>query len=232
MKGVYVFKQNNEVLLKGENLITFYGESFFLNRCINDTYNPIQYIAIGNAESIPLRSDTVLGNETLRKTCVKEADLKEKAVKLTCSFTASDIVGTTEIGVYCSNKDRTPVLISHDNFERIEDNLLNNLSGTVEVEYTFFFSTSTTRTGWIKLNEYENVYYLYEPSNVRGVIEDDVNGYTSRLDISGVENNPASYYYDSKSTRNLYIHTVDGNDPNNRKILIQTNEDNTEDWIE
>lgn len=225
MKGVYAFKQNNEVLFQGENLITFYGESFFLNRCINDLYNPIQYIAIGNAESVPLRTDTKLGNETLKKTCIKEANLNGKSVKLTCSFTASDIVGTTEIGVYCSNQNNDLVLISHDIFERIENNLLTNLSGSVEVEYSFLFSTSTTRTGWNKLSNYDNVYYLYEPSNVVGVVEDKVNGYTKRLNVSGVENNPSSYYYDSTNTRNLYIHTTDSTNPNNKQMLIETKED-------
>lgn len=225
---MYVFKQDGKILLEGENLITFYGESFFLNRCINDKYNPIQYIAIGNAESIPLRTDTVLGNETLRKTCFKQVDSYKKAVKLTCSFTASDIVGTTEIGVYCSNQERTLILISHDIFERIESSLLTNLSGTVEVEYSFLFTTATTRNDWNKLSGYENVYYLYEPSNVVGVVEDKVNGYSTKLDINGVEDNLASYYYDSSMTRNLYIHTTDGKDPATKQILIQTKEDNME----
>lgn len=181
---------------------------------------------------MPLRTDTSLGNETSRKTCLKEADLENKAVKLTCSFTASEIVGTTEIGVYCTNRDKSVVLISHDIFDRIENSLINNLSGSVEVEYTFLFTTATTRTGWIKLENYQNVYYMYEPSNVTGVVEDDVNGYTARVDIKGVEDNPSSYYYDSSATRNLYIHTVDDENPNNKKILIQTKEDNKEVSIE
>lgn len=170
----------------------------------------------------------MLGNETSRKTCIKEADLQNKSVKLTCSFNASEIVGTTEIGVYCTNQSKSVVLISHDIFEKIENSLINNLSGSVEVEYTFLFTTSTTRKGWVKLENYQNVYYIYEPSNVTGVIEEDVNGYTARTDIASVENNKSSYYYDSTNTRNLYIHTMDDENPNNQKMLIQTNEDNKE----
>ncbi len=170
----------------------------------------------------------MLGNETSRKTCIKEADLQNKSVKLTCSFNASEIVGTTEIGVYCTNQSKSVVLISHDIFEKIENSLINNLSGSVEVEYTFLFTTSTTRKGWVKLENYQNVYYIYEPSNVTGVIEEDVNGYTARTDIASVENNKSSYYYDSTNTRNLYIHTMDDENPNNQKMLIQTKEDNKE----
>ena len=170
----------------------------------------------------------MLGNETSRKTCIKEADLQNKSVKLTCSFNASEIVGTTEIGVYCTNQSKSVVLISHDIFEKIENSLINNLSGSVEVEYTILFTTSTTRKGWVKLENYQNVYYIYEPSNVTGVIEEDVNGYTARTDIASVENNKSSYYYDSTNTRNLYIHTMDDENPNNQKMLIQTKEDNKE----
>ena len=72
------------------------------------------------------------------------------------------------------------------------------------------------------------MYYIYEPSNVTGVIEEDVNGYTARTDIASVENNKSSYYYDSTNTRNLYIHTMDDENPNNQKMLIQTKEDNKE----
>lgn len=221
IKGTYIFKQEGEIIFKGENIITFYGESFFLNRCINDSYNPIQYIAIGNANSVPLRTDTKLGNETSRKTCIKEADLQNKQVKLSCSFTASEIVGTTEIGVVCLNSNDVSVLISHDTFEKINEGLLTNLTGSVEVEYSFQFSTSTIRTGWSLLEGKNYTYYLYEPSNVCGVIENGVNGYKQVSNKDLVESNNASYSYDSK-TKNIYIHTVNNSNPNGEEILVQT----------
>lgn len=223
IKGVYSFKQDGCIIFEGSNLITFYGESFFLNRCINNSYNPIRYIGIGNGESIPLRTDTSLGNETVKRTCIKIADLSHKLVKLTCSFTASEIVGTTEIGVYAKNKDDKDILISHDLFDKIDSRLLNNLSGSVEVEYDFYFSTSTRRTGWIPLEGYSNVYYLYEPNNVVGVIEDDVTGYHRQLNKVNVRDNSGSYYYDT-ITQNIYIHTSDGLNPVNHNILVQTKE--------
>ena len=217
IKGTYLFKQKDNIILRGENLITFLGECFFLNRCINDSYDPIQYIVIGNAESIPLRTDSKLGNETSRKTCVKEADLINKCVKLTASFSASDIVGTTEIGV-ANDK----ILISHDIFEKIDNKLLTNLLGTVEVEYTFQFSTSTIKTGWIPVGgNYPHVYYLYEPNQVIGVTENNTTGYRKLNSKEDVESHTASYYYDV-TTQNIYIHTLDNGNPNDEVILIET----------
>ena len=41
IKGSYVFRQNGEIILRGNNLITFQGESFFLNRPINNNFNSL-----------------------------------------------------------------------------------------------------------------------------------------------------------------------------------------------
>ena len=61
---------NTTAVISGENLITLFGESFFMNRCINDEFNPIKYIALGNASNNPKKTDMKLGNETNRKVCV------------------------------------------------------------------------------------------------------------------------------------------------------------------
>lgn len=227
IKGTYVFKQGNNIIFEGENLITFFGESFFLNRCINDAYNPIQYLALGNAESIPLRSDTKLGNETVRKTCTKDSDLYEKQVLLKASFTSTEVVGATEIGVYASNQQDNIILISHDTFDKIKSELLINLTGTVEVEYTFQFTTSTVKTGWQELANYPNVYYAYEPSTIIGVAEDK-NGYVNVANKEKLLTQKAGYYYDN-TTQNIYIRpTTDSIHPDNLTILLQTKEGGSE----
>ena len=130
-------------------------------------------------------------------------------------------MGSTEIGVSCLNSDGNSVLISHDTFEKVNNTLLTNLTGSIEVEYTFQFSTSTIRTGWTKLENKSYTYYLYEPSVVIGVTENETTGYQRVSSKDLVDNNNASYYYDSFQ-QNIYIHTKDNTNPNDEKILLQT----------
>ncbi|WP_042693414.1 hypothetical protein [Methanobrevibacter oralis] len=44
---------NEEFIVSGENIITLLGESFFLNRAINEYFSPIQYIVIGDGINKP-----------------------------------------------------------------------------------------------------------------------------------------------------------------------------------
>ena len=78
IKGSYTFKiplKNGTVkLIQGNNLITFFGTSFFLNRAINEEFNTIKYIVLGNGTNTPHIMDEVLGNETIRKECSSSVD--------------------------------------------------------------------------------------------------------------------------------------------------------------
>lgn len=221
VKGEYCFKKDGEVFFKGENLITTMGEYFFLNRCINEEYNPMKYIVIGNGSNTPTKDDNNLGSETRRVNAVKTADLYNKRVKLTCSFDAKDIYGITEIGV--ANED---ILISHDVFEKIDENFLSGMTGSVDVDYTFQLTTSTIRSNWEKLTGYNNVYFIDEPNTVKGVSEyDNNNGYRKVTSINDVEETPASYYYD-KTKSQLYVrvnNTVKdgGFTPNDFEMVVQ-----------
>ena len=47
------------------NLITLLGESFLMNRLINDRLQPIQYIALGKGTARPQKKDTRLGKQTI-----------------------------------------------------------------------------------------------------------------------------------------------------------------------
>ena len=223
--GHYKFKNKNKIILEGDNLITFYGEIFLLNRCINDDFKPLQYLVLGNGKNIPLKTDRQLGNETCRHECYKQADINTNSIVLTNSFTGEEIRGITEIGVATDD-----FLISHDVFEKIDNSIISNLLGTIEVEYTFTFKTTTTRKDWTLADGYTKTYFVYEPSFVSGVFEDGKHGYISLNSKNDVEQNPASYYYNS-FTNNLYIHPKrrsDGVelDPNLLNISIQTSYNN------
>lgn len=130
VKGSYVFKVGNKVFRK-DNLITLFGESFFLNRMINNAFSPVEYILIGNSSQTPSISDMRLGNETVKKKCFKSVDLDRKEIVLTCNCEVREIENSSEIGVSNGN-----ILISHDVYELPEGFITPGVD-TVEVRYTF-----------------------------------------------------------------------------------------------
>ena len=215
--GEYCFKipittmfLNTSIEIKGTNLITSLGESFFLQRCIDDTLNPIEYIVIGNGVNAPTKKDQSLGNETRRENTVKEVDTDNKRLILTSSFTTNDLIGITEIGVMnTSSDDREEILISHDTFyeDTLSEDFLSGVVGQVQVQYIFQFSTSQIKSGWQKVDGTNNVYYAYEPNKVKSVM-DNTNSYgLSKVNnVESVERTVNSYYYDANVTNNIYIH--------------------------
>lgn len=217
IKGHYCFKQDGEILFEGDNLITLLGESFFLNRAINNQFEPIQYIVLGTGSTRPKKTDIELSYLTAKKKVSTSVDLNSKQIILNATFEANEVINTSEIGV--SNDD---VLISHDIFNRIGADFLNNSIGKVDVEYTFKLTTGAVRKDFIKSDNYDYVYWIAEPTQVVGVSEEDTqSGYRNVGSIADVESNAASYYY-SRDTKNLYVHTSNNNNPNLMNIIIET----------
>lgn len=217
IKGHYRFKQNGEILFEGDNLITLLGESFFLNRAINNQFEPIQYIVLGTGSTRPKKTDVELSNLTAKKKVTTSVDLNTKQIILAASFEANEVINTSEIGVANDN-----ILISHDIFNRISSDFLSNSLGKVDVEYTFKLTTGAVRKDFILSENYENVYWIAEPAQVVGVSEEETqSGYRNVESIANVESTAASYYY-SRNTKNLYIHTSNNNNPNLMNIIIET----------
>ena len=206
---------NTSIKVKSHNIITVFGESFFLNRAINDNFDPIQYICLGNGKNKANKNDIQLGNETIRKKCVKNVNLDKKQIILNANFPVKDIYGTSEIGVHNGK-----VLISHDLYEKLDENFLTPTIGDVTVTYVFQFSTGTYKTGWKTATSTTNTYYVAEPNTVIGVSENEGNAYRRVNSKTLVDSTNGSFWYDS-DTSNLYIHTVDGTDPNNKEIIVQ-----------
>jgi hypothetical protein len=208
---------NTSCKVHGENIITLLGESFFMNRCINDEFNPIKYIALGAANSIPRKSDAHLGAESARRICVCIADINLKQIRLNAKFDAKEIIGTSEIGVF---NDR--FMISHDKFNKIDDSFLN-ISGEVDIEYVFQFTTGALKGGW-KESTQAHVFYIPEPNNVIGVCEKASNyWYRPATNLNQLNTTRGLYYYD-KPSRNLYIRpkndvTLAGLE--NKEIVVQ-----------
>ena len=222
IKGHYTIKCGEKVI-RGNNLITLLGESFFMNRSVNNEFEPIQYIVLGTSSIKATKSDVNLGNETVRKKCVSEVNLNAKQIILYCSCTASEILGISEIGV--ANNE---ILISHDVFEAINEEFITDNIDSVEINYTFDLQSASQRTGWQYYtgrddDEVNNIYYIVEETTVTGVTEKDSNsGYRSVNSIDSLKLYTGAYYYDD-ITDTLFIRTTKNDDPNNYKILIGYN---------
>ena len=207
--------------IKKHNLITLLGESFLMNRLINDRLQPIQYIALGKGTARPQKKDTRLGKQTIRKTCNTEVDLTNKQLILSCDFEAKEILDTTEIGVI-TNDD---ILITHDLYETITSTILGNSTSSIHLEYNIIFTTGGIRSQWKTSTTQNNILYTYEPNKVVNVIEYNTNsGYVKVNSLNDLKTTKGAYYYDIAS-KNLYIRTTKNNTLNNisdMEIIVQT----------
>ena len=202
IKGSYIFKQKDKIILEGNNLITLLGESFFMNRAVNQHFEPIKYIMLGSSNARPKKSDVNLGNLTVKKQVASSVDLNNKRIILEATFEAGEVLGTCEIGV--ANDD---VLISHDIYEKMTSSFLEDSIGEVDVTYTFEITTGNIRKDFNKVADKNYTYWIAEPALVVGVTEKDTNsGLRVVSSIEDVESTVGSYYY-SIQTKNLYIHT-------------------------
>ena len=217
IKGSYIFKQEDKIILEGNNLITLLGESFFMNRAVNQHFEPIKYIMLGSSNARPKKSDVNLGNLTVKKQVASSVDLNNKRIILEATFEAGEVLGTCEIGV--ANDD---VLISHDIYEKMTSSFLEDSIGEVDVTYTFEITTGSIRKDFNKVADKNYTYWIAEPSMVVGVTEKDTNsGLRVVSSIEDVESTVGSYYY-SIQTKNLYIHTTRNSNPNLENIIIET----------
>ena len=209
------------ITIRKHNLITLLGESFLMNRLINDKLQPIQYIALGKGTARPQKKDRRLGKQTIRKTCNSTVDLDNKILTLSCDFEAKEIKDTTEIGVI-TNDD---VLITHDLYEAITSAILGYSTSTVHLDYNILFSTGGIRTSWKTSTLQSNVLYTYEPNTVVSVLENNTGSGYKRVDsLNSLSSTNGAYYYDIAS-KNLYIRTTRDNTLSNisdMEIIVQT----------
>lgn len=208
---------NENLKIRNHNIITILGQSFFLNRAINENFNPIKYICLGNGKNLADKHDLQLGNETIRKTCVKKVDIDKKQIVLTANFPSKDIIGTSEIGVHNGK-----VLISHDRYEKIDETFITPAVGDVTITYIFQFSTGAYRTSWKSSQLHQGMYYIVEPNEVVGVRENDLTSYRRVTNPGDLEAIEGSYYHDITSSSNLYVHMINENDDPNKKDMVVT----------
>lgn len=203
---------NSKIVIRGTNLITRAGDSFFMNRWINNEFDTIKYIVLGKATDRPLKTNKRLGKETCRKLCNSKADISTKKVCLSCDVTASEIMDTCEIGV--ANDE---ILISRDIYDKISSTFLGDNTSTIHINYCFTLVTGGLRSNWKASGD---AYYIYEPNLVVGVKElNSGSGYNqvaSKNDLYA-----GSYWYDVNN-RNLYIKPLIRSNANEIELIVQT----------
>ena len=221
IKGYYEIKCGSNVI-RGTNLITLLGNSFFLNRMINNEFEPISHIVLGNSRIQAKTTDISLGNVTVKKKCVTEVNVGKKQIVLFASCTAKEILNTSEIGVLSGD-----ILISHDIYEPITIELIGDNVDSVEITYIFDLSTYTNRSNWVKytqINDGEdyNIYYVVEENNVMGVFEEDsASGYHSVHSLDEMKLKSGVYFYDI-TTKRVFIRTINEDNPNSYVISVIT----------
>lgn len=212
---------NTKIEIKGHNLITLLGESFLMNRLINDRLQPISDIALGKGTNRPQKKDTRLGKQTIRKACSSRVDLNNKMLILSCDFEAKELRDTTEIGVLTQDD----ILITHDIYEPLTSSIIGTTTSTIHLEYNLLFTTGSIRSQWKTSTTANNILYTYEPNKVVNVIENNTgSGYTRADNLNQLTTMKGAYYYDLTS-KNLYIRTTQNNTVNNisnMEIIVQT----------
>lgn len=200
---------NMQLEIKRENLITYAGESFFLNRWRDNKFQPINQIVLGNSEIKPLKNDTKLGNQILSVNPNIRIDLNNMQLILTANIEPSKILGICEIGVM--NGDNK--LISHDTFTQLTADVLG-ASSNVQLEYCFNLESGHTVLEWTPSRH--NIYYTQVSSEVKGVYDDKGNGYRKKEDLDSLDE--YCYYY-STTTQRVYVYR--GAEQLNDRITIK-----------
>ena len=187
-------------------MITTLGRSILMNRAVNDLTMPIRYMVLGKGTNNPSRQDTRLGKQTVKKEVRYEIDIDNNMVVFSANFTVAEVLNTTEIGLL-NDED---ILVARDVYETITDDILENTTSTITMEYNMHYDTGSMHGNWNTSTGAEDILYKYENNPVIGVREINTNtGYQCVDSYALLDTlDSAGYYYDVQS-QNLYIKTSD-----------------------
>lgn len=185
-------------------MITTLGRSLLMNRSVNDIMKPIRYMALGKGTNNPSRQDLKLGKETVRKEVDYSIDIDNNMIVFQATFTAAEVLNTTEIGLL----NEEDILICRDVYETITDEILEDTTSSINMEYNIHFDTGAVHSKWATSTIADDILYKYEINPVIGVRELNTNtGYVSVASLNDLDDlQKAGYYYDVV-TKNLYIKT-------------------------
>jgi hypothetical protein len=91
----------------GENMVVNSGLNLILSRLYSASSNPVSHVAIGTGTAAEDASQTSLGSETARASASFTLDSTNKKLNFSATFTATQINGTTEIGLFNASSGGT-----------------------------------------------------------------------------------------------------------------------------
>jgi hypothetical protein len=177
-----------------------------MNRVVNDRMKAVSYMALGKGTNNPSRQDLKLGKESCRKLVNYTVDIENNVLIFEANFTAKEVLNTTEIGIFTEDD----ILVSRDTFETVTDDILEDTTSSINMEYRIHFDTAGIHSKWLTSTTANDILYRFENNSVIGVRE--INTDTGYLRVNSLEDlddlAKAGYFYDVTS-RNLYIKTSD-----------------------
>jgi hypothetical protein len=185
-------------------MITTLGKSVIMNSTVNDIVKNIKYMVLGYGTNNPSRQDLKLGKQAVKKELKYNIDVENNRIEFSAIFTASEILGTTELGLLTEND----ILVARDIYKTVTSAILGNSTSTVNMYYIIHFEFGSKHSEWSTSTTAPNILYRQENNTVIGVNELNTNsGYKAVNGLTELANmNGAGYFYDVVS-RNLYIKT-------------------------
>ena len=187
-------------------IITTLGRSLIMNRIVNDRMKAVTYIALGKGTNNPSKKDLKMGKETVRKLADYTVDIENNVLIFKAGFTAKEVLNTTEIGLFTEED----ILVSRDVYETVTDDILEDTTSTINMEYRIHFDTAGVHKKWYTSSIEDTILYRYENNPVIGVRELNTDtGYIRARSLEEMQGQAKARYYYDISTRNLYIKTSD-----------------------
>lgn len=185
-------------------MITTIGRSLLMNRSVNDIMKPVRYMALGKGTNNPSKQDLKLGKETVRKEVDYDIDIDNNMIVFKATFTAAEVLNTTEIGLF----NEEDILVSRDVYQTITDEILEDTTSSINMEYNMHFDTGAVHSKWQTSTLSSDILYKYETNTVIGVREVNTNtGYIRANSLQEMQGMAKARYFYDVTTKNLYIKT-------------------------
>ena len=187
-------------------MIMTLGRSMIMNRIVNDRMSCASYIALGKGTNNPSKKDTKLGKETVRKLADYTVDIENNVLIFKAGFTAKEVLNTTEIGLFTEED----ILVSRDVYQTVTDDILEDTTSTIDMEYRMHFDTAGVHKQWYTSSIEDTILYRFENNPVIGVRELNTDtGYIRANSLQEMQGQAKARYFYDVTTRNLYIKTSD-----------------------
>ena len=198
------------------NIIVNNGRLNILNRLQSNTYGPILGMGIGTGTGALALANNTLTTETVRNGVSASVNGSPNwNTSFTASYTATQINGSTEIGLFDNATLGSGTMLTRSTYPTISVPPGTNIG----INYMISLNTGFLSAGWTLTSGKTYTYQTGQTQSVLGIIETDTgNGYIKETSTASVESTANSYYYDGSNY--LYINCSDGLNPSTHTIMV------------